>query len=136
MVPPVAGACVIGVDVGGTKLLAGAVDADLAVHHRAQRSSQDLRTAELLDVLAEMVARGRPTRRPRRCSASGFGIPGASTAARGVVAACPHLPLEGVPFQALMEERLGHAGRRSTTTATARCSPSGATARRVAATTP
>jgi glucokinase len=28
---------VIGVDLGGTKLLAGAVDADLGVHHRTNR---------------------------------------------------------------------------------------------------
>ena len=32
-----ADACVIGVDLGGTKLLAGAVDAQLSVHHRAYR---------------------------------------------------------------------------------------------------
>ena len=29
--------CVIGVDLGGTKLLAGAVDRELNVHHRATR---------------------------------------------------------------------------------------------------
>ena len=28
---------VIGVDLGGTKLLAGAVDANLAIHHRTNR---------------------------------------------------------------------------------------------------
>ncbi len=73
MVPPVAGACVIGVDVGGTKLLAGAVDADLAVHHRAQRSSQDLATGELLDVLAEMV-REAADAAPTPVLGVGFGI--------------------------------------------------------------
>jgi glucokinase len=106
MVPPVAGACVIGVDVGGTKLLDGAVDADLAVHHRAQRSSQDLGTTELLDVLAEMV-REATDAAPGPVLGAGFGIPGALDTRRGVVAACPHLPLEDVRFQALMEERLG-----------------------------
>lgn len=101
-----AGACVIGVDVGGTKLLAGAVDADLAVHHRAQRSSQDLGTNELLDVLAETV-RAAANAAPTPVLGVGFGIPGALDHRNGVVAACPHLPLEGVRFQALMEERLG-----------------------------
>ncbi len=106
MVPPVAGACVIGVDVGGTKLLAGAVDADLAVHHRAQRSSQDLGTNALLDVLADMV-REAADAAPTPVLGAGFGLPGALDTRHGIVAACPHLPLEGVRFQALMEERLG-----------------------------
>lgn len=105
MVPSVAGTCVIGVDVGGTKLLAGAVDEDLAVHHRAQRSSQDLALGELLDVLAGMV-REAVDAAPIPVLGAGFGIPGALDRRRGIVAACPHLPLEGVPFQSLMEERL------------------------------
>ncbi len=106
MVPRVSDACVIGVDVGGTKLLAGAVDGDLAVHHRAQRSSQDLTTTELLDVLAEMVQEAAAAA-PQAPIGVGFGVPGALDRRHGIVAACPHLPLEGVRFQALMEERLG-----------------------------
>ena len=101
-----AGACVIGVDVGGTKLLAGAVDAGLAVHHRAQRSSQDLATGELLDALAAMV-REAADAAPGPLLGAGFGVPGVLDRRTGIVAACPHLPLEGVRFQALMEERLG-----------------------------
>lgn len=106
MVPRVSDACVIGVDVGGTKLLAGAVDAGLAVHHRAQRSSQGLTTTELLDVLAEMVQEAAEAA-PAPPVGVGFGVPGALDRRHGIVAACPHLPLEGVRFQALMEERLG-----------------------------
>ena len=35
--PIMAAGCVIGVDLGGTKLLAGTVDSKLEVHHRAYR---------------------------------------------------------------------------------------------------
>ena len=101
-----AGECVIGVDVGGTKLLSGAVDSGLAVHHRAQRSSQGLATPELLDTLAAIV-REAAEAAPGPVIGAGFGIPGVIDRRAGVVGACPHLPLEGVPFQALMEERLG-----------------------------
>ncbi len=106
MVPRMAGECVIGVDVGGTKLLSGAVDSGLAVHHRAQRSSQGLETAELLDTLAAIVAEAAEAA-PGPVLGAGFGIPGVIDRRDGLVGACPHLPLEGIPFQALMEERLG-----------------------------
>ena len=43
--------CVIGVDLGGTKLLAGVVDRKLAVHHRARRSSRGRDAAEVLDTV-------------------------------------------------------------------------------------
>lgn len=106
MVPQVGRECVIGVDVGGTKLLAGTVDADLAVHHRAQRSSQQLGTAELLDALAAMVDEAADAA-PGPVLGAGFGVPGVLDRRTGVVGTCPHLPLEGVRFQSLMEERLG-----------------------------
>jgi glucokinase len=106
MVPLVTGGCVIGVDVGGTKLLAGTVDADFAVHHRAQRASQGLATAELLDALGAMVGEAADAA-PGPVLGVGFGVPGVLDRRAGVVADCPHLPLEGVRFQALMAERLG-----------------------------
>ncbi len=106
MVALVAARCVIGVDVGGTKLLAGVVDEQLAVHHRAQRSSRDLSTAALLETLSEMV-----TEATDACdgdvAAVGFGVPGVIDSRRGIIAAAPHLPLDGLRFQALMSERLG-----------------------------
>jgi glucokinase len=106
MVPRMAGECVIGVDVGGTKLLSGAVDSGLAVHHRAQRGSQGLETGALLDTLAAIV-REAAEAAPGPVLGAGFGIPGVIDRRAGLIGACPHLPLEGVPFQALMEERLG-----------------------------
>ena len=106
MVATVADTCVIGVDVGGTKMLVGVVDESLTVRHRAQRSSQDLDTGPLLDALAEMVldAAGAVS---AEIAAVGFGVPGVMDRRHGTVAASPHLPLGGVRFQALMAERLG-----------------------------
>src|ERR687893_131568 len=51
-----ADACVIGVDLGGTKVLAGAVDAHLRVHHRAYRLS---RPAAALQSLIDAVEEAR-----------------------------------------------------------------------------
>ena len=51
----VAEGCVIGVDLGGTKLLAGALDADLAVHHRTNRPVLGLDQAELVGLVAHAV---------------------------------------------------------------------------------
>ncbi len=106
MVATVAARCVIGVDVGGTKLLAGLVDETLTVLHRSQRSSQDLDTGALLDTVAEMVldaARSADV----DVAGVGLGVPGVIDRRHGIVAVAPHLPLEGVRFQALMAERLG-----------------------------
>src|SRR5205823_9106064 len=49
----------IGVDMGGTKLLAGAVDAGLGVHHRAQRTVAGLDQAALLDTVVDAVLETR-----------------------------------------------------------------------------
>jgi len=50
-----AAGCVIGVDLGGTKLLAGTVDSRLEVHHRAYRLARPDDTAALIDQLVETV---------------------------------------------------------------------------------
>ena len=97
--------CVIGVDLGGTKLLAGAVDRDLAVYHRASRWSRSQSTEELLDTVAGAVVEVRDA-----CEAEvlgvGFGIPSFMDLKTGLAGATAHLPLEGVPFRDVMAERL------------------------------
>ena len=52
----------IGVDMGGTKLLAGAVDEGLGVHHRAQRTLTGLDPPALLDIAVEAVQEARGIR--------------------------------------------------------------------------
>ncbi|HWI22054.1 MAG TPA: ROK family protein [Baekduia sp.] len=98
--------CVIGVDLGGTKLLAGIVDADLNVHHRAYRKSRAADSTELLATVADAVAEVRDAF-AGEVSAVGFGIPSLIDRERGVAESTVHLPLADVPFRDLMAEHIG-----------------------------
>jgi glucokinase len=49
----------IGVDIGGTRLLAGAVDAELGVHHRTQRAVSGLDHASLLTAAIDAIEETR-----------------------------------------------------------------------------
>ena len=93
----------IGVDIGGTKLLAGVVGDDLEVRQRVQHRVAGLPTDALLDLIGTAIgdviaASNQPV------SAVGFGIP--CTFDRGVAVQAVHLPLTGVPFARVMAERL------------------------------
>jgi glucokinase len=105
MVTDVAGGCVIGVDLGGTKLLAGAVDAALDVHHRAHRLAPPGGTSAVLDAVAAVVEEAREA---AGCEVLGvgFGIPSLFDHARGIAVSTVHLPIRDVPFRDLMAERL------------------------------
>ncbi len=98
--------CVIGVDLGGTKLLAGVVDADLNVHHRVHRSVHGLGQRELLDIAVEAVEEARAAT-THEVAAVGFGIPCLIDQRRGMATMAVNLPLRDVPFRDLMAERLG-----------------------------
>lgn len=95
---------VIGMDAGGTKLLGGVVDADLVVHHRVHRRIQGLDQAELVETIVDAVDEARAVAPDVR--AVGFGVPALVRPATGSVMVSNHLPLDGVPFRALMSERL------------------------------
>jgi glucokinase len=101
-----AGACVIGVDLGGTKLLAGVVDADLQVHHRTQRLVPRGDTAALLDAVCAAVVDASAVA-PMPVAAVGFGIACLMDDRRGVAARSVHLPVVDLPFADVMRERLG-----------------------------
>lgn len=97
---------VIGVDLGGTKLLAGAVDPALGVHHRATRPAAGEDRAAVLerivDAVQEAIAHaGGPV------AAVGLGVPSLIDQSRGVAVSTVHLPLVDVPLRDLMAERLG-----------------------------
>ena len=99
------GRTTIGVDLGGTKLLAGAVADDLSLGARVYRRIAGLGLQELFDVVSEAVAAvvaeaGEP-------DAIGFGIPSLIDRRTGVSVRCVHLPLDGVAFGAEMQRRLG-----------------------------
>jgi glucokinase len=94
--------CTIGVDLGGTKLLAGALAADGSVLAQERRSTGGLELPELLAVTVEAVeALGVDA------DAVGFGIPSLIDQHSGVSVRSVHLPLDGVAFGALMAQQLG-----------------------------
>jgi glucokinase len=101
-----AGACAIGVDLGGTKLLAGVVDDDLRVHHRTQRLVPRGDTARLLDVVREAVEEARAAA-SAPVAGVGFGIACLLDRRRGVAVSSVHLPIEDVAFGDVMRERIG-----------------------------
>lgn len=93
----------IGVDLGGTKILAGVVARDGSVVRRHEREtpqdSQEHVIAELEEVVTELLGDS--------VGAIGFGAPSPIDAARGVVVDCPNLPLENFPLRDDMRERFG-----------------------------
>jgi glucokinase len=96
---------VIGVDAGGTKLLAGVIHEDLAVGHRVRRLWSGGDRAEVLATMVEAVSEARAQAPDAR--AVGFGIPALMQFATGVAVSSVHLPLDGLEFRAVMTERLG-----------------------------
>jgi glucokinase len=107
MVDEVPARCVIGVDLGGTKLLAGAVDpARLTVHHRARREVFGLDQAALIEAAVDAVQEASEAV-GGAVDAIGFGIPCTFDRRRGVAVQAVNLPLSDLPFGDLMSERLG-----------------------------
>jgi glucokinase len=98
---------VIGVDLGGTKLLAGVVDRELRVHHRAVRRPREGRdTDALVETIVDAIGELRDAL-GQDVAAVGFGIPSLIDQKRGVAMTTVHLPLQDVPFRDLLAERLG-----------------------------
>ena len=94
----------MGIDAGGTKVLGGVVDEQLAVHHRVHRLWRGFERREVLDLLVDVVEEALAT--DPETEAVGFGIPSLMDSDRAVSLACVHLPLEGVPVRDLISERL------------------------------
>lgn len=99
-------ACVIGVDLGGTKLLAGAIDDQLNVHHRAQRPSAGGDRAAVLDRVVDAVSEAVAAA-PGEVLGVGFGIPSLVDRERGIAVSTVHLPIADLPFRDIMAERIG-----------------------------
>jgi glucokinase len=95
----------IGADLGGTKLLVGAVDADRRVLHRGQEPSHG-QTGE--EVLATLEAELREAL--EACPdavAAGVGIPATIDHGRGVAINAVNLPIVDVPIRDRLGESLG-----------------------------
>jgi glucokinase len=93
---------VIGVDLGGTKVLAGVVEADGTVGKTVERPTVTRSQAALLDELAEIV-RELPH---DGVEAVGFGIPSRIDHRTGMALGAVNIPLRDVPFAREMEQRL------------------------------
>src|SRR5690348_7741831 len=102
-VPTVQAGHAIGVDLGGTKILAGVVARDGTVVRRHERptpqDSQDHVLAELEAAVAELL--------DESVGAVGFGAPSPIDQARGLVVRCVNVPLENAPLRDRMHERFG-----------------------------
>jgi glucokinase len=96
---------VIGVDVGGTKILAAVVSRDGSLGARLERpsdhSSQDALLAEL-DSLVEELHQQEPD-----AQALGFGVPSRIDQQAGRALKSVNIPLEGVDLRDRMRERHG-----------------------------
>jgi glucokinase len=94
---------VIGVDLGGTKILAGAIDAEGRVHETVERPTPAGSQDALLDGLVAAVTevRGPGVR------AVGFGIPSQIDQRTGTTGRAVNIPLADIPFRSVMEQRLG-----------------------------
>jgi glucokinase len=103
---------IIGVDMGGTKVLAAAVAADgrIAAQGRietlAQKGHMDV-IARIARLVAEVAEQGGAPVRP--ITAVAIGVPGAVDDAAGVVNHAPNLPgWDGLPFARLLGAHLGN----------------------------
>jgi glucokinase len=101
-----AGVCVIGVDLGGTKLLAGAVDARLEVHHRAYRLARREDTEAVIATIVAAVEEARETV-DGEVLGVGVGIPCLVDPETGGAQRCNHLPLVDVAVRDVLAERVG-----------------------------
>jgi glucokinase len=94
---------VIGVDVGGTKILAGVLDRGGQLGRHGERptpiTSQDAFFAALDEVVEEL--------RDEPVDALGFGLPSTIDQAAGRAVSSVHVPLTDVPFRERMTERYG-----------------------------
>ena len=94
---------VIGVDVGGTKILAGVVDRDGTIVRSHERptplASQEALLAGLDAAVQEVLGDG--------IGALGFGIPSRVDQREGRAAGSVNIPLEDLPFRDRMQERFG-----------------------------
>jgi glucokinase len=97
---------VVGVDIGGTKVLAGVVDSEGRVARTALRTTPGRRvvTSQVEDALVDAIVD----------AAGGAPLAGAGVAAAGFVDSAgervmfaPHLPWQGEPLKELLEARLG-----------------------------
>jgi glucokinase len=96
---------VVGVDLGGTKMLGGVVDEHLEVHARVLREVHGMKQAEIVETAVEAVEELRSS--VPDVDAVAFGIPCLIDQTTGVAVIAVNLDIENFRFRDAMEERLG-----------------------------
>jgi glucokinase len=95
----------IGIDLGGTKMLLGVLDADAEVAWASREASTGQSEEELLDLLVGEVGRARSAR--AGVEVIGMGIPATIDQSKGVAISAVNLPIENLPIRDLVRERTG-----------------------------
>jgi glucokinase len=95
----------IGVDLGGTKMLVGVLDAGSKVLWESREASTGQGEEELLDLLVREVEEARRAR--PGVAAVGLGIPATIDRERGVAVSAVNLPISEMPIRDLVSERTG-----------------------------
>ena len=99
----------LGIDVGGTNLVAGLVDQEGAIHHKASCPvDRSWTPEELAHQLAQLALRAlREGNCPREAlEGVGAGFPGLVDNAAGVVVTTPNMPFRNTPFRELFQREL------------------------------
>jgi glucokinase len=94
---------VIGVDLGGTKIAAGAIDRRGAVTVRSERPTPKSSEDELLAALDELI--GQISEQVGGVEALGFGVPSTIDQRSGRAVSSVHIPLADVDLRGRMGER-------------------------------
>lgn len=104
---------VLGVDLGGTKILASVVTPDGTVIGRAKKKTRaEKPTEEILERLAACCADAVETSGVSwdQVVAIGIGSPGPLDPERGIIIDTPNINLTGAPLTGFLEERFGKSG--------------------------
>jgi glucokinase len=95
----------IGVDLGGTKMLVGVLDADSEVKYESREASTGQAEDQLLELLVREIEEAREAR--PGVAAVGLGIPATIDHDRGVAISAVNLPIDDLPIRELVGERTG-----------------------------
>jgi len=96
---------VIGVDLGGTKMLVGVLDSDSKVLWESREASTGQSEDELVELLVREVGDAKAAQ--PGVEAVGLGIPATVDHDKGIARSAVNLPLENLPIRELVTERTG-----------------------------
>lgn len=96
--------CVVGIDLGGTKLLAGVMHCNGCVQDELYQEVSGLSANELIQALVGVVQRFSSV---YPIVGVGLGVPSLIDQQRGVAVTTVNLPLTGVPIRQLIEQQVG-----------------------------